>query len=201
MVYALERRYRADERRLQEAHAAHWGYWRQAAARGLLINGGRWKDGRGETLIVDVDDEMSLRRLLLHDPYTCEDLISDTVVREWNITVGGGRPPAAEAAGAVQGEEITDSAGAASPAYHRHTGRGRCAERSVIDGWPSRVHEALTAHERRIARMMLDGMTNREIADHFSVSARAVEQHITQIYRKLSIKRRAQLAVALRRTA
>ncbi|GGS30764.1 hypothetical protein GCM10010269_81650 [Streptomyces humidus] len=56
----------------------------------------------------------------------------------------------------------------------------------------------LSAHELRVARMMLDGLTNRQIAEHFMVSPRAVEQHITRIYRKLSISRRAQLAVALR---
>jgi DNA-binding CsgD family transcriptional regulator len=56
----------------------------------------------------------------------------------------------------------------------------------------------LSAHEWRVARMMLDGLTNRQIAERFMVSPRAVEQHITRIYRKLSISRRAQLAVALR---
>ncbi|MEU6556321.1 LuxR C-terminal-related transcriptional regulator [Streptomyces sp. NPDC046915] len=59
----------------------------------------------------------------------------------------------------------------------------------------------LSAHEWRVARMMLDGLTNRQIAERFMVSPRAVEQHITRIYRKLSIGRRAQLAVALRAEA
>jgi DNA-binding CsgD family transcriptional regulator len=57
--------------------------------------------------------------------------------------------------------------------------------------------DPLSAHECRIAHMMLDGLTNRQIAQEFAVSPRAVEQHITRIYRKLSISRRAQLAVAL----
>ncbi|MFE0646712.1 response regulator transcription factor [Streptomyces sp. NPDC058877] len=55
----------------------------------------------------------------------------------------------------------------------------------------------LSAHEWRVSRMMLEGLTNREIAERLTVSPRAVEQHITRIYRKLSISRRAQLAVAL----
>ncbi|MWA08080.1 LuxR C-terminal-related transcriptional regulator [Streptomyces sp. BA2] len=55
----------------------------------------------------------------------------------------------------------------------------------------------LTAHEERIAAMMVDGMTNRKIAEALTVSTRAVELHITRIYLKLSIRRRAQLAHAL----
>ncbi|MFF8839868.1 LuxR C-terminal-related transcriptional regulator [Streptomyces sp. NPDC015130] len=56
---------------------------------------------------------------------------------------------------------------------------------------------ALTPHERRIARMMLDGLTNKQIAASFTVSTRAVELHITRIYRKLDIRRRAQLATVI----
>jgi DNA-binding NarL/FixJ family response regulator len=61
------------------------------------------------------------------------------------------------------------------------------------------AQEELTAHEVRIASMMLDGMTNKQIADAFTVSTRAVELHITRIYRKLDIRRRAQLAAAMGR--
>ncbi|MDV5148790.1 LuxR C-terminal-related transcriptional regulator [Streptomyces sp. SBC-4] len=57
----------------------------------------------------------------------------------------------------------------------------------------------LTAHERRIATMMLDGLTNKQIAETFTVSTRAVELHITRIYRKLDIRRRAQLAAVIGR--
>ncbi|WP_333741670.1 helix-turn-helix transcriptional regulator [Streptomyces sp. IBSBF 2806] len=55
----------------------------------------------------------------------------------------------------------------------------------------------LTPHESRIARMVLSGMTNQRIAERLNVSCRAVEQHLTRMYRKLSISRRAQLAAAL----
>ncbi|MFI5824769.1 LuxR C-terminal-related transcriptional regulator [Streptomyces rishiriensis] len=73
--------------------------------------------------------------------------------------------------------------------------RAECAGPAADDTDPA---GRLSAHELRVARMMLDGLTNRQIAEHFTVSPRAVEQHITRIYRKLSISRRAQLAVALR---
>ncbi|MFB9906093.1 helix-turn-helix transcriptional regulator [Allokutzneria oryzae] len=55
----------------------------------------------------------------------------------------------------------------------------------------------LTPHERRIADLAVRGMTNREIAEAFLVTQRAVEQHLTRVYRKLGISRRSQLGIAL----
>ncbi|MEU6556327.1 helix-turn-helix transcriptional regulator [Streptomyces sp. NPDC046915] len=70
------------------------------------------------------------------------------------------------------------------------TGREPEAPAAAPDG-------VLTPHESRIARMVLSGMTNQKIAERLNVSCRAVEQHLTRMYRKLSINRRAQLAPAL----
>ncbi|SDN36569.1 BREX system ATP-binding domain-containing protein [Allokutzneria albata] len=58
----------------------------------------------------------------------------------------------------------------------------------------------LTPHERRIADLAVRGMTNREIAEAFLVTQRAVEQHLTRVYRKLGINRRSQLGIALQET-
>jgi len=50
---------------------------------------------------------------------------------------------------------------------------------------------------RRLVDMVLTGLTNRQIGERFSVSARAVEFHLTRIYQKLGISRRAQIAAAM----
>jgi DNA-binding CsgD family transcriptional regulator len=55
----------------------------------------------------------------------------------------------------------------------------------------------LTAHERRLVAMAVEGSTNDQIAVRYGVSRRAIEFHFTQIYRKLGIGRRAQLHGAL----
>jgi len=59
--------------------------------------------------------------------------------------------------------------------------------------------EALTASERRVARMAAEGMTNKEIAQSLFVTVRTVEAHLHHAYQKLDISSRAQLAEALER--
>ncbi|GAA0587923.1 AAA family ATPase [Streptomyces crystallinus] len=56
---------------------------------------------------------------------------------------------------------------------------------------------ALTGSERRIAELAADGLTNTEIADLLHLARRTVETHLTSTYRKLRIRRRAELAEAL----
>lgn len=57
--------------------------------------------------------------------------------------------------------------------------------------------DALTASERRVARMAASGTTNREIAQSLFVTLRTVETHLTSAYRKLDIDSRTELGRAL----
>jgi DNA-binding CsgD family transcriptional regulator len=59
--------------------------------------------------------------------------------------------------------------------------------------------EALTASERRIAGLVADGMTNRQIAAQLYVSPRTVATHLTHIYQKLGIGGRDDMAAMLGR--
>jgi DNA-binding CsgD family transcriptional regulator len=52
----------------------------------------------------------------------------------------------------------------------------------------------LTAHELRVAQLVAQGLTNRETAAALFVSAKTVEHHLRNVFRKLGIKRRAELA-------
>jgi DNA-binding CsgD family transcriptional regulator len=74
----------------------------------------------------------------------------------------------------------------------------------VVVTWSDYQHAvppvaALTPHQRRLVAMALDGWTNGETAQYFSVTRRAVEFQFTQIYRKLGICGRVQLYPALER--
>ena len=57
---------------------------------------------------------------------------------------------------------------------------------------PSRDLE-LTPSERRVAELAAAGLTNRDVAAKLFVSAKTVEANLTQIYRKLGIRTRAEL--------
>lgn len=56
---------------------------------------------------------------------------------------------------------------------------------------------SLTAAERRVAALAADGLTNRQIAEQLLVSIKAVEWHLSNIYRKLEIRSRKSLGPAL----
>jgi len=56
---------------------------------------------------------------------------------------------------------------------------------------------ALTASERRVASLAAAGMTNREIALQLVVTVKAVEWHLSHVYRKLGIRSRSALAGSL----
>jgi DNA-binding CsgD family transcriptional regulator len=57
--------------------------------------------------------------------------------------------------------------------------------------------ESLTPSELRVARMAAEGMTNREIAQSLTVTAKTVETHLRHVYQKLDIAKRTELSGAL----
>ncbi|MGZ4704748.1 MAG: helix-turn-helix domain-containing protein, partial [Acidimicrobiales bacterium] len=54
---------------------------------------------------------------------------------------------------------------------------------------------ALTRQERRVAAVVGTGATNREAADELFLSPRTIDFHLRNIYRKLDIRSRTELAV------
>ncbi len=59
-------------------------------------------------------------------------------------------------------------------------------------------HNRLTASESRVTDLVLQGMSNQEVADTLCLSRRTVDTHLGRIYRKLGIRSRGELAAALR---
>jgi DNA-binding CsgD family transcriptional regulator len=54
--------------------------------------------------------------------------------------------------------------------------------------------EGLTAAERRVADLVAEGRTNREVAAELFLGERTVASHLTHIYAKLGVRSRTQLA-------
>jgi DNA-binding CsgD family transcriptional regulator len=57
--------------------------------------------------------------------------------------------------------------------------------------------DELTAMEDRVARAVADGATNREAASSLFLSERTIEFHLRNVYRKLDLRSRTDLAAAL----
>jgi DNA-binding CsgD family transcriptional regulator len=68
-----------------------------------------------------------------------------------------------------------------------------------LDGDIQREHQhvsprtALTQTEARIAELVADGLSNREIADRLGLGVKTVETHLSHVFRKLGIHSRAEL--------
>ncbi len=62
---------------------------------------------------------------------------------------------------------------------------------------PHEVLATLTVPQRRVTALAAEGLTNRQIADELGVSVKAVEAHLSLVYRKLGIRSRAGLGPAL----
>lgn len=60
---------------------------------------------------------------------------------------------------------------------------------------------ALSPAELRVAKVIAEGLTNRQVAERLFVSAKTVDAHLQSIFRKLALNTRAQLAVAVTRHA
>ena len=67
--------------------------------------------------------------------------------------------------------------------------RGRGERGRPAAGWAS-----LTPAERDVARLVGEGLANKEIAAQLFVSPRTVQSHLTHIYAKLGVTSRVQLA-------
>jgi DNA-binding CsgD family transcriptional regulator len=55
----------------------------------------------------------------------------------------------------------------------------------------------LTPSEERVAALVADGRTNREVAAALFIGERTVESHLTHIYAKLGVRSRTELATRL----
>jgi DNA-binding CsgD family transcriptional regulator len=86
--------------------------------------------------------------------------------------------------------EAFETIGASGWAAKARTELGRFSGRTREEG--------LTAAERRVAALVAEGRTNREVAAALFLGERTVASHLNHIYAKLGIRSRTELALRLR---
>jgi DNA-binding CsgD family transcriptional regulator len=94
------------------------------------------------------------------------------------------------------GPEAFDAAWAAGSAMAleeaiAYATRGRGARKRPTAGWKS-----LTPTELNVAELVAEGLTNAQIAERLFIAPGTVKIHLSHIFGKLGISRRAELAVA-----
>jgi len=57
--------------------------------------------------------------------------------------------------------------------------------------------DRLSPREREVAQLVARGHTNAEIADELGISPLTAKWHVREIFRKLGVHRRVQLAIAV----
>ena len=70
----------------------------------------------------------------------------------------------------------------------------RAREEAARLGGRTPAGDELTPAERRVAELVAEGRSNREVADALYVTVRTVEANLTRIYSKLNLRSRAELA-------
>ncbi|MET9076116.1 AAA family ATPase [Streptomyces sp. NPDC004232] len=111
------------------------------------------------------------------------------------LLTAGRRPQAVAALAQARDTFAESGAHAAAARLQRDldstgTGSHRAATaQRPVQGWG-----ALTASEKKVARLIADGHTNRSAADVLVVSPHTVNTHLTSVFRKLSVNSRVQLA-------
>jgi DNA-binding CsgD family transcriptional regulator len=100
------------------------------------------------------------------------------------------------------------TSGASPPAEHtwpfverrkgerRQGDRRRAARPDVPSGLDASV---CTVRERQILRLLVQGMTNRQIAQSLGIAEDTVKKHLHHVYKKLGVRRRTLLIVDLSR--
>lgn len=57
------------------------------------------------------------------------------------------------------------------------------------------IKEGLSNRESEVAELVTQGLSNREVAEKLFVTEKTVKFHLTNIYKKMNVKSRAQLIV------
>ncbi|MFF4833112.1 AAA family ATPase [Streptomyces sp. NPDC001315] len=111
------------------------------------------------------------------------------------LLAAGRKPQAVAALTQAHGTFAESGAHAAAARVQRDLeGVGAGSRRAATTQRPVQGWGALTTSEKKVARLIAEGHTNRSAADLLVVSPHTVNTHLTSVFRKLSVNSRVQLA-------
>ncbi|MDX3850819.1 helix-turn-helix transcriptional regulator [Streptomyces sp. AK02-01A] len=111
------------------------------------------------------------------------------------LLVAGRKAQAVAALTHAHGTFAESGADAAAARVQRDLdGAGARGHRAATTQRPVQGWGSLTASEKKVARLVAGGHTNRSAADLLVVSPHTVNTHLTSVFRKLSVNSRVQLA-------
>jgi DNA-binding CsgD family transcriptional regulator len=171
---------REDAAALVEQYAANVSHRRTAPAVLARLRG-----------LVDGDEASFVSALELHaaGPAPFELARTQLAYGEWLLAAGRRDEAREHLRAALEGLERVD----ARPFAERARRELRAAG-AVTRAATEPAAEELTPHELRVAQLVAQGLTNREAAAALFVSAKTIEHHLRSVFRKLGIRRRAELA-------
>ncbi|MFF5258107.1 AAA family ATPase [Actinomadura viridis] len=108
----------------------------------------------------------------------------------------GGAPagtPASPVRSTAGSERVAPELSPAGPPKRRPAGRAAAPGAGATPARANVPVPELTEAERKVAALAAQGHTNRQIADTLLITVSTVEQHLTRVYRKLNVTRRADL--------
>ncbi|WP_037599790.1 ATP-binding protein [Streptacidiphilus rugosus] len=96
-------------------------------------------------------------------------------------------------------QQLDEAAPATPPADHAASAPAEPPSPPPAAALPARLEAQLTDRELAVARLVAEGLTNKEVAASLHVSAKTVEYHLGHVYTKLDLTSRRQLRAAVRK--
>ena len=184
-VPLLARGEEAEARRLADEEVGLARAWGAGRALGRALRGAGLAHGGAEGLAL-LEESVAV---LMESPAALERAMS---LVELGAALRRGNQRAVSREPLRAGMDLAQRCGALPLAQRAHQellATGARPRRLVLTG-----AESLTASEDRVARMAARGMTNRDIAQALFVTPRTVEMHLSNVFRKLDIRSRTQIA-------